>query len=285
MLRDSARLAKILRAGLLALFTLPAIGNAQKASEISVIQDNSFLVEEAYNQEPGVVQHISNFTRLWNSKDWAYSFTQEWPVPGAAKHQLSYTVLMTNSGAFGNPGFGDTLLNYRYQVLGNGDTQVAFAPRLSLIVPTGAARLGRGYGGTGFQTNLPLSVVVNRHFVTHWNAGATIVPNARNEFGDRASTNAYNLAQSTVWLARPNFNVLVETAWTGYESVIGKNATQRQHSLLINPGIRWAHNFKSGLQIVPGVAVPIGVGPSAGEKGLLLYLSFEHPWKALYGTK
>jgi len=285
MLRDSALLAKILRAGLLALFTLPAIGNAQKASEISVIQDNSFLVEEAYNQEPGVVQHISNFTRLWNSKDWAYSFTQEWPVPGAAKHQLSYTVLMTNSGAFGNPGFGDTLLNYRYQVLGNGDTQVAFAPRLSLIVPTGAARLGRGYGGTGFQTNLPLSVVVNRHFVTHWNAGATIVPNARNEFGDRASTNAYNLAQSTVWLARPNFNVLVETAWTGYESVIGKNATQRQHSLLINPGIRWAHNFKSGLQIVPGVAVPIGVGPSAGEKGLLLYLSFEHPWKALYGTK
>ena len=285
MLRDSALLAKILRAGLLALFTLPAIGNAQKASEISVIQDNSFLVEEAYNQEPGVVQHISSFTRLWNSKDWAYSFTQEWPVPGAAKHQLSYTVLMTNSGAFGNPGFGDTLLNYRYQVLGNGDTQVAFAPRLSLIVPTGAARLGRGYGGTGFQTNLPLSVVVNRHFVTHWNAGATIVPNARNEFGDRASTNAYNLAQSTVWLARPNFNVLVETAWTGYESVIGKNATQRQHSLLINPGIRWAHNFKSGLQIVPGVAVPIGVGPSAGEKGLLLYLSFEHPWKALYGTK
>ena len=27
------------------------------------IQDNSFLIEEAYNQDPGVVQHISGFQR------------------------------------------------------------------------------------------------------------------------------------------------------------------------------------------------------------------------------
>ena len=55
------------------------------------IQDNSFLVEEAYNQNFGVVQHISSFTRFWDSKDWNYSFTQEWPVPGNERHQLSYT--------------------------------------------------------------------------------------------------------------------------------------------------------------------------------------------------
>ena len=46
------------------------------------IQDNSFLVEEAYNQNFGVVQHISSFTRFFESKDWNYTFTQEWPVPG-----------------------------------------------------------------------------------------------------------------------------------------------------------------------------------------------------------
>jgi hypothetical protein len=40
--------------------------------------DNSFLIEEAYNQERGVIQHINSFARLWNSKDWAYTFTQEW---------------------------------------------------------------------------------------------------------------------------------------------------------------------------------------------------------------
>ena len=32
------------------------------------------------------------------------------------------------------------------------------------------------------------------------------------------------------------------------------------------------------LQIVPGIAVPIGVGPSRGEKGIFLCLSFEHPF-------
>jgi hypothetical protein len=50
---------------------------------------------------------------------------------------------------------------------------------------------------------------------------------------------------------------------------------------LLSPGIRWAYNFKNGLQIVPGVAVPFGVGPSSGEKGVFLYLSFEHPYRKL----
>ena len=54
------------------------------------IQDNSFLIEEAYNQDPGMVQHINSFTRLRNG-EWVYDFTQEWPVPGV-KHQLSYTI-------------------------------------------------------------------------------------------------------------------------------------------------------------------------------------------------
>src|SRR5689334_6991910 len=85
------------------------------------IQDNSFLVEEAYNQEFGVVQHISTFTRFWNSKDWAYSFTQEWPVPGDSRHQLSYTLLLQESGSFpdSGAGIGDVALNYRYQLVGN----------------------------------------------------------------------------------------------------------------------------------------------------------------------
>ncbi|HET9696175.1 MAG TPA: hypothetical protein VFP40_04855, partial [Terriglobales bacterium] len=68
-----------------------------------------------------------------------------------------------------------------------------------------------------------------------------------------------------------------ETIWTGSEAVIAQDRTQRSYNWLISPGIRWAHNFKSGLQIVPGVAVPLGAGPSAGEKGLIIYLSFEHP--------
>ena len=103
------------------------------------IQDNSFLVEEAYNQEFGVVQHISSFTRFWDSKDWNYSFTQEWPVPGNERHQLSYTLVALHSGAFpdSGAGIGDVVLNYRYQLVGSGDTRTAFSPRLSLIFPAG----------------------------------------------------------------------------------------------------------------------------------------------------
>ena len=40
----------------------------------------------------------------------------------------------------------------------------------------------------------------------------------------------------------------------------------------------------NGLQIVPGVAFPIGAGPSSGDHGVILYLSFEHPWPALVKT-
>jgi len=35
------------------------------------------------------------------------------------------------------------------------------------------------------------------------------------------------------------------------------------------------------MQIVPGVSVPVGVGPSAGEKGLMFYLSLEHPYRRI----
>src|SRR4029453_6782641 len=46
------------------------------------IQDNSFFVEEAYNQEPGVVQHILNvpINFINGSREITPSFTQEWPV-------------------------------------------------------------------------------------------------------------------------------------------------------------------------------------------------------------
>src|SRR5204863_5538442 len=61
------------------------------------IMDNSFLIEEAYNQEDGVVQHIFTSAygvdRLSSPKRRALdsSFTQEWPAYGQA-HQFSYTV-------------------------------------------------------------------------------------------------------------------------------------------------------------------------------------------------
>jgi hypothetical protein len=250
----------------------------KKADAAPIIQDNSFLVEEAYNQEYGVVQHISSVTRFAGN-NWNYTFTQEWPVPGQ-KHQLSYTLTpRQNAGA--GVGWGDTLINYRYQLIGSGETKLAVAPRLSLILPSGDYRKALSGGSTGLQYQLPASIVLTKKLVSHWNVGGTYLPHARNEAGDKAFSKGYNLGQSFIWLATNRVNFMLESIFVGNEDVVGPDRVRRTHDALISPGIRWAYNFKNGLQIVPGVAAPQGVGSSSGQHGVIFYLSFEHPFRKI----
>jgi len=166
------------------------------AEESKKIQDNSFLLEEAYNQEAGVVQHIQTFMYMRKSKDWVYSFTQEWPVPDET-HQLSYTVpVMRLTDPSNASGIGDIVLNYRYQAVLKD--HVALAPRFSVILPSGDYRRGHGTGSFGIQTNIPLSVELSDKFVTHWNIGATYVPNSKEPGGAQARTRGYNNAYPVV---------------------------------------------------------------------------------------
>ena len=273
---------RFLRHALPALLLATALVAEDKpqAKKEGPIQDNSFLIEEAYNQEVGVVQHINTFTRYQDSKDWVYTFTQEWPF-GSQAHQVSFTLPYQRLGASldGKQGFGDVALNYRYQLLGDGDALVAISPRLSVILPTGDAKTGYGRGALGLQVMFPVSWVLNDSFAAHTNIGATHTPRAQNPLGERASTQDLMLGQSLIWLVNPRFNVMLEYVHTGAQAVAGPNQTERMTSTYLSPGIRWAYNFPSGLQIVPGLAFPIGVGASKGEKAVFLYLSFEHPFK------
>ena len=241
------------------------------------IQDNSFLVEEAYNQESGVVQHISTFARPSGGDAWAYSFTQEWPL-GGISHQLSYTIPVENIEGFGT-GIGDVALNYRHQLLGNPEAATVFAPRLSLLLPTGDHEEGRGAGAVGLQTNLPLSLVLAPYLVTHWNAGATLTPSARSPLGEEATTASFNLGASAIWLVHPSFNLMVEALWLSTASVVSAGRTGRDESVLLNPGFRGAFNLANDLQIVPGVAYTFDLGSGPDEDALFVYLSFEHPFK------
>ena len=52
--------------------------------------DNSFLVEEAFNQDPKVFQNIFGFMR--QSGDWQMVFTQEWPRAETAPSALLHAV-------------------------------------------------------------------------------------------------------------------------------------------------------------------------------------------------
>ncbi|MCI0568493.1 MAG: transporter [Acidobacteria bacterium] len=269
----------------MAIFGLGAIGLspslAAQTPEVeveSLIRDNSFLVEEAYNQEDHVVQEINNFIALGPERDWLYVFTQEWPL-GGMKNQLSYTLSLTDPGNLGgDTGLGDSLVNYRYQVAGGGPERVAFAPRVSLVIPTGDEKEERGQGAFGILVNLPLSIELTDSLVSHSNAGGAFIPSAKDAAGNKADVTDYFLGQSLVWLARPTLNAVFEAVYTWEEEVIGPGTTERSSSFVINPGVRWAINRPSGLQIVPGICVPIGVGPSRGDEALFLYLSFEHPF-------
>jgi len=52
----------------------------------------------------------------------------------------------------------------------------AFAPRFSLILPTGDADDGLGDDTVGYQLNLPASKIVTERLTLHGNAGATLLP-------------------------------------------------------------------------------------------------------------
>jgi hypothetical protein len=264
-----------------ALLALSRAEARAQAAGSRPIQDNSFLIEEAYNQELGVVQHIQQFLRDFKTGTWIYAFTQEWPVPDV-RHQLSFTFAAARILHDGRPsvGLGDLQLNYRYQLVGDGLAPIAVAPRVSLLVPTGSWRNELGLGAVGMQFEVPASFVLSDRFVAHGNAGVSWVPRARDAQGDRAALVVPNAGASLVWLARPTWNLLCEAVWVRGETVAAPGRIDTKAVALVGPGARMAWNFKSGLQVVGGLSVPIGVGPSRGRTSILLYLSFEHPFRA-----
>jgi hypothetical protein len=269
----------------LVLLATDAVGQAsprpvpsQAGADAAPIQDNSFLVEEAYNQDAGTVQHASTFARGFRGRDWAYGFTQEWAVRGQ-RHQLSATIpfAQVEGDAGAARGLGDISLNYRYQVSGIDGGPVAVAPRLTLIVPTGRASDGLGAGATSIQAMLPASIKVGDKLVMHLNAGFTRVGHASSIAERAPATMNYTLAHSFVWLTAQRVNLLFETVWNSIET-IDDGGRSREQQLVVSPGIRWSYDLPRHLQVVPGLAVPLGVGPSRGDRSLFAYLSFEHPY-------
>jgi hypothetical protein len=260
-------------AGLLSLLT------ASMASEplAKGIQDNSFFVEEAYNQEPGVVQHILNvpidFTN--GSREIAPSFTQEWPV-FSQTHQFSYTIpyVFTED----DNGVADMQLNYRLQALTEGEHTPAFAPRFSLVLPTGDRDKGLGTGVVGYDINLPFSKIVSDRWTLNFNAGMSVFPNAR----DHHLTN-YNLGASAIYAVSRDFNLMLETVagWNEdiAEGLFAPEATvDRTTTAIISPGARYAFNLPNDAQLVVGLGLPIGLTSDSPDWGLFFYCSFEHPF-------
>ncbi len=248
------------------------------AAEEQSIKDNSFLIEEAYNQEAGVVQFIQGYQYSDASKEWTYTFTNEIPVPDE-NHQFSYVLPMVKkSGKNGSPdvrGLGDVALNYRFQAVNT--EKLAMAPRISVILPTGDFRKGLGNGATGIQVNQTFSVIVNPSFSHHWNAGWTYTPNAQNSSGEKASLVGFNFGMSGIYNLTQKSNFLCEFVFNNTETVVTTDQKSSSSTYLIVPGFRSAFKAGNDTELVPGIAGIFGFGPSAvdHERGVFVYFSVE----------
>jgi hypothetical protein len=261
-----------------AVLTASASTAAEESVASERIRDNLFLLEEAYNQEPGVIQHISVFQYSPRAATWTFTFTEEWPVPNDL-NQLSVQVNLGGSGSNGPTGFQDTLLNYRIQALGlGGKGWIAMAPRFSLVLPTGNPRKAMGHGSIGVQLNLAISMELGPYFAVHLDAGATVTPSAQSPAGRTETALDANAGVALVWQPLTWCNPLVEVSYTVTEEV-GDASNQTVHRLVVSPGARFAINHpKTRLQVVLGIAAPLQVLPRGKfESAVLTYLSFEHP--------
>jgi hypothetical protein len=255
--------------------------NPGPTRNVDGMMDNSFLIEEAYNQEAGVVQHI--FTTTYavdqlhgrDDKLLNLAFTQEWPV-FSQTHQFSYTVPynFVRSGGQSHDGIGDVLLNYRFQAYYDEETLRGFAPRFSLVLPTGNVREDFGDDSLGYQGNLPFSTAIGDRWFAHANAGLTWLPEAG--LKPKRDLLRYNLGASAIYAATADVHFLLE--WVGYwnEFSAPQGGRDREFSSLLSPGVRRAFNFRNDSQLVIGLGVPIGLTSAAPDLGVFLYLSFEH---------
>lgn len=271
---------------ILGMLPVSLAARAAEKQPIEVIEDNSFLIEEAYNQESGVVQHI--FTAAFNNdsrrRGWSFNFAQEWPV-FSRDHQISYTVPSYHfvEGADRIAGIGDITLSYRYQASDEGELRPAFAPEFSLIVPTGNRNRGTGDGVVGYQWTLPFSKKLTARFAMHANLGVTYLPHVRARLGgstgplsSRHSLVSYNLGASGIFAIFPRFHLMLEWIGEFEESINDAGKPRREFQPVISPGFRAALVNEEKLQVVGGAAAPVGLNRKADNYGALLYLSIEH---------
>jgi hypothetical protein len=244
---------------------LPATLAICLASGPEPIRDNSFLLEEAYNQEAGVVQHITTYQRT-RGNAWNLGFTQEWPV-ASVRHQLSYTLGYLDPGPE-SPGFAD-VASTGGTAPGADDPKVALAPRVTALAPVGDAEKGLGAGGRG--SSQPPAVGRASRWVRHAREprrdasvrrGETrraTRPISRSSTSGRASSGTRGRA-STSSSRRSSSRARASSRPEGRRT--SRRSCCRRRSL--------AHDVGK-LQIVPGIAVPLGVGPSSGDRaGVLL---------------
>ena len=217
------------------------------------IEDNSFLLEEAYNQKKDEYQFI-HYYQSSKEGEQEYFFQLEAPLTHET-HQLSFDFSYLRPSEIPEFTVSDTQLNYRYQAMKINEHMLT--ERLTLVIPTGSERYDSGSGEYAFSFMQSATFPLGERYMNHWNLGATIYPHA---------TTGITAGTSIVYLYKDDLNFLAETLIeTDHES---------DTSFYLNPGFRFALDGEKG-QLVPGIAFPFQYTENKIFPGVFVYLSVE----------
>ena len=87
---------------------------------------------------------------------------------------------------------------------------------------------------------------------------------------------SYNLGASAIVALSPRFDLLLEWIGVFEESINEQGRKDQDFSTVISPGVRAALVDRDKLQIVLGVAAPVGLTRPADDYAVFLYFSVEH---------
>ena len=232
------------------------------------LEDNSFLVEEAYNQPARVMQTILTAEILHGAQ--LFGAAQEYPL-GGPRHQFSYGIFAARDGG---TELGDAEVNYRYQARGGEGERLFVAPRFTVLVPLGDADRQGGNGGFGVELAVPVSWEVTTRLSLHGNLSAAWRPSAENALGESATTIVPAAGISAVVFLTPKFNLIAETTWEREATVTGDGTTGYGTAHAVALGARYGIDLPGGVQVVPGAAWMPAVDDAPTRS--FLYLSVEH---------
>jgi Putative MetA-pathway of phenol degradation len=271
----------------IAVLTLSS-GVTARAAEprpIDGFSDHSFLLEEAYNQDRGEVQHTLNavYSNDFWRRGWSFNFEQEWWL-FTQDHQVAFSIPFSHLREEGDKqrGVGDIQIEYRYQLTEEGPNIPAVAPGFGFILPTGNRDKGTGNGVVGYEWSVAASKKVASRLALHANLGLTYLPKVRVPLDDnrrlspKRSLVSYDVGASAVFALSSNIHMLLEWVGEFEDEINDQGKGERDFKAILSPGIRTAVINKDGLQTVLGVGIPIGVTGPADNYGVFLYFSVEH---------
>ncbi len=260
------------------LLLILILTSALRAQDVADFEDNSFFIEEAYNQESGVVQHIGSLVneretvRGYKTSHTAFAFTQEWPVYGQ-RWQFSYSLgLLRHESEETAHGYEGRLLGLesvdaalRYQLISGDDSPLAIAPQLSFT----KRDEWQGRKDSGVELTLPASVRVSKRVAAHANVAVSSFP-----FSDKPQSGAM-IGGSGVFAAHRRVHLLLE-ALAESERTELKNGTITETVTVLSPGVRVELSGTPRGQWIAGIALPFTFREEESSGGFFLYLSFEH---------